>query len=293
MTHAMLKGSNVPLDATAVRAVLRWTPGHGRPGRRRLGAAARPRRPGALRRGLRLLQPAPAPLRAWSGGSAKKRVAEGLTDTDRDRSGRRSSPASDQVVLAASADGVTFDRVRDLRMLLYDAARRRRRAAGVLRRQAGDRRGDRADLRRAVPARRRLEVPRAGPGLLHRPGRAGHRLRHLGGRVGGGRRRRIRAGPPPAARRRRPARAAGLRHPPPAPAAGPCPRSPPTATRSPPRRPASPRTATRSRPPRRPAAYGYPQPRRRSPRTATRSRCGARPDPDFALPPQGPQFLGR
>lgn len=26
MTHAMLKGSNVPLDATAVRAVLRWTP---------------------------------------------------------------------------------------------------------------------------------------------------------------------------------------------------------------------------------------------------------------------------
>ena len=27
----MLKGSNVPLDATAVRAVLRWTPGHGVP----------------------------------------------------------------------------------------------------------------------------------------------------------------------------------------------------------------------------------------------------------------------
>ena len=31
MTHAMLKGSNVPLDATAVRAVLRWTPGPGVP----------------------------------------------------------------------------------------------------------------------------------------------------------------------------------------------------------------------------------------------------------------------
>ena len=31
MTHAMLKGSNVPLDATAVRAVLRWTPGAGVP----------------------------------------------------------------------------------------------------------------------------------------------------------------------------------------------------------------------------------------------------------------------
>ncbi|CAM5468981.1 hypothetical protein SCYAM73S_08405 [Streptomyces cyaneofuscatus] len=27
MTHTMLKGSNVPVDAVAVRAVLRWTPG--------------------------------------------------------------------------------------------------------------------------------------------------------------------------------------------------------------------------------------------------------------------------
>ncbi|MDT0323839.1 TerD family protein, partial [Streptomyces millisiae] len=27
MTHTMLKGSNVQVDATAVRAVLRWTPG--------------------------------------------------------------------------------------------------------------------------------------------------------------------------------------------------------------------------------------------------------------------------
>ena len=31
MTHAMLKGSNVPLKATTVRAVLRWTPGQGVP----------------------------------------------------------------------------------------------------------------------------------------------------------------------------------------------------------------------------------------------------------------------
>ena len=31
MTHAMLKGSNVPLEATTVRAVLRWTPGQGGP----------------------------------------------------------------------------------------------------------------------------------------------------------------------------------------------------------------------------------------------------------------------
>ncbi|WP_286157738.1 TerD family protein, partial [Streptomyces griseus] len=31
MTHTMLKGSNVPVDAAAVRAVLRWTPGAGVP----------------------------------------------------------------------------------------------------------------------------------------------------------------------------------------------------------------------------------------------------------------------
>ncbi|WP_258028863.1 TerD family protein, partial [Streptomyces fradiae] len=31
MTHEMLKGSNVPLDAAAVRAVLRWSPGPGVP----------------------------------------------------------------------------------------------------------------------------------------------------------------------------------------------------------------------------------------------------------------------
>ncbi|KOG90505.1 TetR family transcriptional regulator, partial [Streptomyces varsoviensis] len=31
MTHAMLKGSNIPLEARAVRTVLRWTPGPGVP----------------------------------------------------------------------------------------------------------------------------------------------------------------------------------------------------------------------------------------------------------------------
>src|SRR5918999_1630270 len=31
MTHAMLKGSNVPLNAKAVRSVLRWAPGQGVP----------------------------------------------------------------------------------------------------------------------------------------------------------------------------------------------------------------------------------------------------------------------
>ncbi|MEU7277434.1 TerD family protein [Streptomyces sp. NPDC045431] len=119
MTHAMLKGSNVPLDAAAVRAVLCWTPGPGVPdvdaSALLLGTDGRvrsdedfvfynqPRHPSGLVRRL-----------------SKKRVAEGLTDTvEADLSALDASV--DQVVLAASSDGDTFDRVRDLRILLYDA----------------------------------------------------------------------------------------------------------------------------------------------------------------------------
>ncbi|MER5882429.1 TerD family protein [Streptomyces sp. NPDC001941] len=119
MTHAMLKGSNVPLDAAAVRAVLRWTPGPGVPdvdaSALLLGADGRvrsdedfvfynqPRHPSGLVRRL-----------------PKKRVTEGLTDTvEADLSAL--DPSVDQVVLAASSDGDTFRRVQDLRILLYDA----------------------------------------------------------------------------------------------------------------------------------------------------------------------------
>ncbi|MGI5482977.1 TerD family protein [Streptomyces lavendofoliae] len=119
MTHAMLKGSNVPLDAAAVRAVLCWTPGPGVPdvdaSALLLGTDGRvrsdedfvfynqPRHPSGLVRRL-----------------SKKRVTEGLTDTvEADLAALDSSV--DQVVLAASSDGDTFDRVRDLRILLYDA----------------------------------------------------------------------------------------------------------------------------------------------------------------------------
>ncbi|MGA4955394.1 TerD family protein [Streptomyces lavendulocolor] len=119
MTHAMLKGSNVPLDAAAVRAVLCWTPGPGVPdvdaSALLLGTDGRvrsdedfvfynqPRHPSGLVRRL-----------------SKKRVPEGLTDTvEADLAALDRSV--DQVVLAASSDGDTFDRVRDLRILLYDA----------------------------------------------------------------------------------------------------------------------------------------------------------------------------
>ncbi|MFK8907717.1 TerD family protein [Streptomyces sp. YS-3] len=121
MTHAMLKGSNVPLDATAVRAVLRWTPGSGVPdvdaSALLLAADGRvrsdedfvfynqPRHPSGLVRRL-----------------PKKRDGDGLTDTvEADLAAL--DPSVDRVLVTASSDGATFGQVRDLRILLYDAGR--------------------------------------------------------------------------------------------------------------------------------------------------------------------------
>ncbi|MEV8564500.1 TerD family protein [Streptomyces sp. NPDC051322] len=120
MTHAMLKGSNVPLDAMAVRAVLRWTTGPDIPdidaSALLLGHGGRvrsdedfvfynqPRHPSGLVRRL-----------------PKKRVGTGLTDTvEADLAAL--DPSVEQVVLAASTDDAPFLAVRDLRILLYDAA---------------------------------------------------------------------------------------------------------------------------------------------------------------------------
>ncbi|MER6123732.1 TerD family protein [Streptomyces sp. NPDC001795] len=119
MTHAMLKGSNVPLEATAVRAVLRWAAGQGVP---EVDASAlllghdgrvrsdedfvfynQPRHPSGK---VRLL--------------GKKREADGLTDTvQTDLAGIE--PGVGRILLVASADDIAFDRVRALRILLYDA----------------------------------------------------------------------------------------------------------------------------------------------------------------------------
>ncbi|WP_406412006.1 TerD family protein [Streptomyces halstedii] len=120
MTHAMLKGSNVPLDTTAVRAVLRWTPGPGVPdvdaSALLLGASGQvrsdedfvfynqPRHPSGLVRRL-----------------PKRSAPEGLTDTvEADLSALDASV--DQVVIAASCDEGAFEQVHDLRISLYDAA---------------------------------------------------------------------------------------------------------------------------------------------------------------------------
>ncbi|MEU5280125.1 TerD family protein [Streptomyces asoensis] len=120
MTHAMLKGSNVPLKATTVRAVLRWTPGQGVPdvdaSALLLGLDGRVRSDEDF---VFYNQPRHPSGKVWRLG--KKRVAEGLTDTiQTDLSGVESGVG--QILLVASADGVTFDRVRSLTIALYDAA---------------------------------------------------------------------------------------------------------------------------------------------------------------------------
>ncbi|MFJ9584526.1 TerD family protein [Streptomyces acidicola] len=119
MTHAMLKGSNVPLEATAVRAVLRWTPGQGVPdvdaSALLLGLDGRVRSDEDF---IFYNQPRHPSGKVWRLG--KKRDAEGLTDTiQTDLTGVES--AVGRILLVASADDVSFEHVRSLRILLYDA----------------------------------------------------------------------------------------------------------------------------------------------------------------------------
>lgn len=120
MTHAMLKGSNVPLEAATVRAVLRWSPGQGVPDVDASALLLGPQ--GRVRSDEDFVfynQPRHPSGKVWRLG--KKRVAEGLTDTiQTDLAGVEAEVG--QILLVASADGVTFDRVRDLRIVLYDAA---------------------------------------------------------------------------------------------------------------------------------------------------------------------------
>jgi stress response protein SCP2 len=120
MTHAMLKGSNVPLEATTVRAVLRWAPGQGVPD---VDASALLLGPeGRVRSDEDFVfynQPRHPSGKVWRLG--KKRLASALTDTiQTDLAGVEAEVG--QILLVASADGVPFDRVRDLRIEVYDAS---------------------------------------------------------------------------------------------------------------------------------------------------------------------------
>ncbi|WP_330457616.1 TerD family protein [Streptomyces sp. NBC_00820] len=120
MTHAMLKGSNVPLEATTVRAVLRWTPGQGVPdvdaSALLLGSDGRVRSDEDF---VFYNQPRHPSGKVWRLG--KKRIGDGLTDTiQSDLAGVE--PGVGRILLVASADGVPFDRVPALQILVYDAS---------------------------------------------------------------------------------------------------------------------------------------------------------------------------
>ncbi|MFC8662517.1 MULTISPECIES: TerD family protein [Streptomyces] len=301
MTHAMLKGSNVPLDATAVRAVLRWTPGRGVPdvdaSALLLGLDGRVRSDEDF---VFYNQPRHPSGKVWRLG--KKRVneglAEGLTDTiQSDLVGVDNGVG--RILLVASADGVTFDRVSALRILLYDAV-------------LGD----------AEPVAYFDIKPQTGEetalvcGELYRRGE-GWKFRALGEGYtnglqglasdygisvdeseGGDQSASALPGPPAGAQPLPPEQHTQLPPMPQQPSYG----YPPAAAGPEP---------TRQQPPAAQPAYGYPQPTSQPaygyPQTAPSQPAPATaqsgygypqpvtplPDPDFRLPPQGPQFIGR
>ncbi|MGW1000829.1 TerD family protein [Streptomyces sp. NPDC002520] len=275
MTHAMLKGSNVPLEATTVRAVLRWTAGQGVPdvdaSALLLGSDGRVRSDEDF---VFYNQPRHPSGKVWRLG--KKRVAEGLTDTiQSDLAGVE--PAIDRIVLVASADGTSFDSVPALCISLYDAAR--------------------AD---AEPLARFEITPETGAetalicGELYRRGE-GWKFRALGEGYSNGLKGLatdfgISVDESEAQEEPRRPESTSL----------PLPPEQPTAV---PAQPAYgyPQPASVQQP-----AYGYPQPESRPaygyPQPVSRPAYGypqpqpavaASLDPNFRLPPQGPQFVGR
>lgn len=302
MTHAMLKGSNVPLEATTVRAVLRWTPGQGVPDVD--ASALLLGRDGRVRSDEDFVfynQPRHPSGQVWRLG--KKRVAEDLTDAvQADLSGVEA--AVGRILLVASADGVAFDRVRSLSILLYDAA-----ADG------------------SEPLASFDITPETGEetalicGELYRRGEA-WKFRALGEGYSNGLEGLATdygisvedAEPPegPTAVTPLPSEARTTAAPRPE-VSQPLPPEQPTA--SVPAQPAvPPRPAVPAQPgygypqgrpqPHAQPAYGYPQPSSAAPSYGYPQQAPnaqgygypnppATPDPDFRLPPQGPQFLGR
>ncbi|MEV5331596.1 TerD family protein [Streptomyces werraensis] len=317
MTHAMLKGSNVPLEATTVRAVLRWSPGQGVPdvdaSALLLGLDGRVRSDEDF---VFYNQPRHPSGKVWRLG--KKRVAEGLTDTiQTDLAGVESGVG--RILLVASADGVTFDRVQALRILLYDAqspdgealayfdvkpetgqetalicGELYRRGEGWKFRALGEGysnglKGLATDFGISVDESEAAEEPEASA-APEPPAQTPPRSPES-------------ASPDAVTQAQAPA-APDVSHPlppeqpppgvPAQPAYGYPPQQPPAAA------PAAAQPAYGYPHPTSPPAYGYPAP---APATAaaqaTQDRYGfpppatGAPDPDFRLPPQGPQFIGR
>ncbi|MFI6337987.1 TerD family protein [Streptomyces sp. NPDC050535] len=286
MTHAMLKGSNVPLDATAVRAVLRWTPGQGVPdvdaSALLLGPDGRvrsdedfvfynqPRHPSGK---VRLL--------------GKKRGTEGLTDTiQTDLSGVE--PAVGQILLVASAEDVTFDRVRGLRILLYDASVTDAEPLAYF------------DIKPETGSETALicgELYRRGGGWKFRALGEGYSngLQGLAGDFGiSVDESEVAAPDSPAWSAPAPAPETSMPLPPEQPA--PVPQQPAYGYPGPQSAPAPTQPAYGYPQPSSQPAYGYPGPQTApaaAPAYGFPQAVGSRPDPDFKLPPQGPQFIGR
>ncbi|MEV5610457.1 TerD family protein [Streptomyces sp. NPDC052225] len=264
MTHAMLKGANVPLDATAVRAVLRWSPGQGVPD---VDASALLLGPdGRVRSDEDFVfynQPRHPSGKVWRLG--KKRVAEGLTDTvQADLS--NIAPEVSRVLMVASTDpdDVTFENVPALRMFLYDAA------------SDGSEPIAHFDIKPETGAETALicgELYRRGEGWRLRAVGEGYSNGLVGLATDFGISVDESAEPAPAPAPAEPA---------PAPAQQPAAPSFPLPPQQPPGYGYPPPPATQPAPPSQPA-YGYPQP----------VAATAAPDPGFRLPPQGPQFIGR
>lgn len=273
MTHAMVKGSNVPLDAMAVRAVLRWTPGTGVPdvdaSALLLGSGGRvrsdedfvfynqPRHPSGLVRRL-----------------PKRSLPEGLTDTiEADLNAL--DPSVDQVVIAASSDGAAFEHVRDLRILLYDAA-----ASGGEPLAVFDVRPETGEETAIICG----ELYRRGDGWKFRAVGQGYPTGLIGLATAFGisvDESEAVAGPDPT--------------PPPAPAFPPAP-GPDAQVTVQHQQPAYgyPQPAVAPAAPAPGPAYGYPQPASAQPAYGYPQPAAAAahaPDPNFVLPPQGPQFI--
>jgi len=265
MTHAMLKGSNVPLEATTVRAVLRWTPGPGVPD---VDASALLLGPdGRVRSDEDFVfynQPRHPSGKIWWLG--KKRLADGPTDTiQTDLAGVESDVS--RILLVASAEDVPFGRVPGLRILLYDA--RLTDAEPLITFDVKPETGGETALICG-------ELYRRGEGWKFRAVAEGYTdgLKDLATDYGIS------------------VDESGPEAPPqPSTQAQPLPPEQPSAF---PAQPSYgyPRPAPTTQP-----AYGYPQP---APATAAaQSGYGypppvtTLPNPDFRLPPQGPQFIGR
>ncbi|MBV1935059.1 TerD family protein [Streptomyces sp. BV286] len=299
MTHAMLKGSNVPLDATAVRAVLRWTPGRGVPD---VDASALLLGPdGRVRSDEDFVfynQPRHPSGNVWRLGKKRvnKGLAEGLTDTIQSDLAAVDNGVG-RILLIASADGVTFDQVPALRILVFDAA-------------IGD----------AEPLAYFDIKPETGEetalvcGELYRRGE-GWKFRALGegysdGLQGLASDYGILVDESEAEDGSAPAGQPGSQPLPPEQPTTQVPQQPvQPAYGYPPAAPGP--EPTRQQPPATQPAYGYPQPTSQPaygyPQTspAQPAAAGAQsgygypqpvstlPDPDFRLPPQGPQFIGR